>query len=172
MCGGFSTASASSRGEEMRTAPQTVMALLALIAACESPRPVENIDTMTRDGIQRGVDGVRVKAECLQRYRKQAVVDPLDRLVPATSGGALIGYRVFPGSDPLFEALGLRAGDILTKVNEVSLAQGASDIMDLAERLLESDQLSMTFLRNGEPKTLTVRIERGASECSFLTPRK
>ena len=79
----------------------------------------------------------------LQQLRKTFLEDPNQalsqiRIEPLYQAGAFKGYQLFPGKTPdLFKQLGLVAGDIVTRVNEISLesaADGLRAISDLANK--------------------------------------
>lgn len=79
----------------------------------------------------------------LQQLRKTFLEHPDQalaqvRIEPLYQTGQFKGYQLFPGDSPdLFEQLGLRAGDIVTEVNDIALesaADGLRAISDLANK--------------------------------------
>ncbi|MBY8966407.1 type II secretion system protein GspC [Algiphilus sp.] len=91
----------------------------------------------------------------LGEIRNELLADPTRatnyiRVVPASSGGQQQGYRIYPGRErELFEAAGLRPGDLVTAVNGISL-----DSPDTALRLLNE-------LSNAQ--SINVTVERGGN---------
>src|SRR5690606_12370907 len=63
----------------------------------------------------------------LSDIRQELLTDPARaaeyiRIQPASNGGQLRGYRIYPGRDrAAFNALGLRPGDLVTQVNGIQL---------------------------------------------------
>jgi general secretion pathway protein C len=75
---------------------------------------------------------------------------------PFMPNGQLKGYRVFPGRNrQQFIALGLRPGDLVTKVNGVALNDPAQG-MEIFRSLGSSNQVNVTVERNGSPQELTI----------------
>ena len=78
------------------------------------------------------------------------------RPTPYFVGGEQQGYRVYPGRDrKQFAALGLRPGDLIKSVNGASLAD-PQQAMEIFQSLGESDQVTVTVERNGQPQVLTL----------------
>jgi general secretion pathway protein C len=66
------------------------------------------------------------------------------------------GYRIYPGRKrQQFAELGLKPGDLVTAINGTALDDPASG-MEVFRTLGESDQVSVTVERNGQPETLTL----------------
>jgi type II secretory pathway component PulC len=79
-------------------------------------------------------------------------------LVPASDATGLIGFsitRMPEGS--LLSEVGLRTGDILTRLNGVAVDSLAT-LISLWPRLQTEPQLSAVVLRRGQPVTLTVNL--------------
>ena len=101
-----------------------------------------------------------VQAEVQAKQAESASVtsdDPITRYIRPTPyffAGGHIGYRVYPGEDSsVFEALGLRPGDLVVKIDGQSIR--GQEIMAAA-----GDRL-----RNGRPVTFTVnRSESGLQD--------
>jgi general secretion pathway protein C len=83
------------------------------------------------------------------------------RAMPAKEHGRFVGYRVFPAGNPrLFQQMGLKPGDIVTAVNGISLDNPA-DSMRILGKLKTSDQVSVTFTRNGQQQTQVLQMQDG-----------
>jgi general secretion pathway protein C len=79
---------------------------------------------------------------------------------PVITDGRLRGYRVYPGRDrQRFAASGLRAGDLVTAVDGVAL-DNADAGPDALQRLMGSEQVTLTIERGGQVESLTVRLDR------------
>lgn len=102
--------------------------------------------------------------EKLGEIRNQLLADPTKaanyiRVVPASSGGQQQGYRIYPGRErELFEAAGLRPGDLVTAVNGISL-----DSPDTALRLLNelsnAQSINVTVERGGNVQNYTLSTQ-------------
>lgn len=81
------------------------------------------------------------------------------RAMPVMENGKFAGYRVYPAGNPrLFEQMGLKPGDIVTAVNGISLDNPA-DSMRILGKLKTSDQVSVTFTRNGQQQTEVLQMQ-------------
>lgn len=83
-------------------------------------------------------------------------------LHPYASHGHMEGYRVSPGrNSKLFRQSGLQPGDVITRVNGISLTNnnGAMQAMDQLRHAQGSVQLSI--LRHGKRMQLTVNLSGG-----------
>jgi general secretion pathway protein C len=81
------------------------------------------------------------------------------RAMPFKENGRFAGYRVFPANNPrLFAQMGLKPGDIVTAVNGISLDNPA-DSMRILSKLKTSDQVSVTFTRNGQQQTEVLQMQ-------------
>jgi general secretion pathway protein C len=79
-------------------------------------------------------------------------------VLPVMEGGELRGYRMEPGSDPqLFNELGLRAGDIVTEVNGLPLANPAL-MGQVINQLSSAPQLNVVVNRNGTLENLSLNL--------------
>jgi len=102
--------------------------------------------------------------EKLGDIRNELLADPTKaanyiRVVPASSGGQQRGYRIYPGRErELFEAAGLRPGDLVTAVNGISL-----DSPDTALRLLNelsnAQSINVTVERGGNVQNYTLSTQ-------------
>lgn len=75
---------------------------------------------------------------------------------PAVMNGRLIGYRLTGSNAPVIEALGFRAGDVITEINGNSLAD-SSDLAGLLEAVEEEETLYVAVSRNG--MSLTIQMD-------------
>ncbi len=76
------------------------------------------------------------------------------------SDGQLRGYRMYPGRDrQRFASLGLRAGDLVTAINGVSLTDPVTS-MEALQAIAGSDQVTVTLERGGQVENLTLRLEQ------------
>ncbi|MGH8283478.1 MAG: type II secretion system protein GspC [Gammaproteobacteria bacterium] len=100
----------------------------------------------------------------LNQLRNELVSHPerlLDmmRAMPVMENGRLNGYRVFPvGNSNAFAKLGLQPGDVVTAVNGMPLDNPAQS-MQILSKLKTSDQISITFMRNGQQQTKVLQIQ-------------
>lgn len=96
-----------------------------------------------------------IRNELLQNPGK--VTDYI-RVVPASSGGRQQGYRVYPGRErALFEAAGIRPGDLVTAVNGVPL-DSAQRAMSLLNELRDARSINVTVERGGNEQNYTLSI--------------
>jgi len=82
------------------------------------------------------------------------------RPTPYYVSGQMQGYRVYPGRDrKQFAALGLRPGDLIKDIDGAALTnpQQATQIF---QSLGNSDQVSVTVERNGQPEVLVLRTSQ------------
>jgi type II secretory pathway component PulC len=79
-------------------------------------------------------------------------------ILPVTDGSRTVGFtltRVPEGS--LLTDAGLRAGDVLTHVNDVAI-DGLPTLIGLWSRLQSASTVRAQVLRNGQPLSLSVTI--------------
>lgn len=76
---------------------------------------------------------------------------------PAVHNGRLIGYRLTGQNAPVIEALGFRTGDVITAINDQSLAD-TSDLAGLFESVEDEDTLFIAVSRNGMALTIQVDL--------------
>ena len=103
-------------------------------------------------------------SERLQSLRQNLKRNPnslfgLVRTIPKKDDhGKMIGYTLQPGREPeLFEQMGLKPGDIVTRLNDISLDNLASGMQAL-KSAQSGDTVSMTVLRGNQQQTLTFRM--------------
>ena len=105
----------------------------------------------------------RVALPQLASVREQILQDPTQaanylRVHPAAVGGALRGYRIYPGRDrSLFNAAGLRPGDLVTAINGTDLNDATRALQMLTE-LSTATQVSLTVERGGNPQTVNISL--------------
>lgn len=102
-------------------------------------------------------------AAMLTSIREQVLTDPSRasdyiRVQPASSGGQLRGYRVYPGKErAAFTAAGLRPGDLVTQVNGIQL-NDANTALQMLGQLSQSSSVSMVVERGGQPQTVNLNF--------------
>ena len=102
--------------------------------------------------------------QSLSQLRHELVSHPerlLDmmRAMPVMQNGKLEGYRVFPvGNSNAFGKLGLEPGDVVTSVNGMPLDNPAQS-MRVLNSIRTSDQVSITFMRNGQQQTKLLELQ-------------
>lgn len=80
------------------------------------------------------------------------------RAVPHFEGGKSTGFRLFAiRQNSLFDQIGLRNGDIIQSINGTDLTDPARALA-LFQELRNERQISLTYLRNKETKTVTYSI--------------
>ena len=126
-------------------------------------------DTITGDeggAIISAADASRVEttSERLRTLRQSLKQNPkslfgLVRTIPKKDDqGKMIGYILQPGREPeLFEQMGLKPGDVVTRINDVNLDNLASGMQALRS-VQSGDTVSMTVLRGGQTEDLTFRL--------------
>ncbi|HET7132671.1 MAG TPA: type II secretion system protein GspC, partial [Gammaproteobacteria bacterium] len=78
------------------------------------------------------------------------------RLAPAIEGGQVVGFRVNPGRDKdTFEALGLKAGDVVTDINGTQLDDPGKGLQ-VFESLGEATMANVTVVRDGSPQVIVI----------------
>ncbi len=78
------------------------------------------------------------------------------RLAPHVEEGRVVGFRVNPGRDrETFEALGLKAGDVVTNINGTVL-DDAGRGLQVFESLGEATMANVTVLREGVPQVIVI----------------
>jgi type II secretory pathway component PulC len=82
------------------------------------------------------------------------------RLVPYNKDNQMVGFKLInvePGS--LFTKIGLAGGDVITKVNDISMAQPDQGFA-LYQALQDSREIRVEYLKGGaQPTTLTIDIK-------------
>lgn len=99
----------------------------------------------------------------LSDIREELVSDPSRaseyiRVQPASAGGQLHGYRIYPGRDrTVFTAVGLRPGDLVTQVNGIQL-NDANTALAMLQQLSQANSLTVVIERGGQQQTVNVNL--------------
>lgn len=102
-------------------------------------------------------------AQMLSTIREELLSDPSRaaeyiRIQPASSGGQLRGYRLYPGRDrAAFNAVGLRPGDLVTQVNGIQL-NDANTALQMLGQLSQSNNITVVVERGGQQQTVNVNF--------------
>ncbi|GGK07220.1 hypothetical protein [Pseudomonas matsuisoli] len=93
--------------------------------------------------------------------RERLDLDSLLKRIQATpvlDDGSVIGYRLQPGAEPtLFARLGLKPGDVLRRIDEISVADTTA-LMKRMPQWREADSMILELEREGHPLTLAVEL--------------
>ena len=107
---------------------------------------------------------VTTTSERLQSLRQTLRQNPkslfgLVRTIPKKDNqGKMIGYILQPGREPeLFEQMGLKPGDVVTRINDIDLDNLASGMQALRS-VQSGDTVSMTVQRGDEQEELSFKI--------------
>ncbi len=105
-----------------------------------------------------------VQSQRLQSLRQTLKQNPkslygLVRTTPKRDAdGKMIGYTLQPGRDPdLFSSMGLQAGDVVTRVNDVALSDLSSGMRAL-KSAQGGDSVTLTVMRGGQEETLSINV--------------
>ena len=103
--------------------------------------------------------GIQVaKAYREQLYDRPEALADLIEVQAVQDAGGLRGYRVSPGRNAKeFKALGFEAGDIVTAVNGLTLADPGNGVR-LYSLMREADEARFTIERNGTELTLAISL--------------
>lgn len=99
----------------------------------------------------------------LASVREQILQDPSQaanylRVQPATADGSMRGYRIYPGRDrSLFNAAGLRPGDLVTAINGTELNDATRALQMLTE-LSTASSVTLTVERGGNLQTVNISL--------------
>ncbi len=124
--------------------------------------PTRNLQTSVNSNTDREV---REKSQALKQAREQLANEPAKftdfiALAPHRVDGQLLGFRVSPGKEPkLFNAVGLKNGDVVMQLNGLDL----TDLQQSGEaitQLQQADLLQLEVLRDGEFISLELEIPR------------
>lgn len=102
-------------------------------------------------------------AKLVSRIRDQILADPsaatkFIRVQPASSGGRLQGYRLYPGRDrKAFSAVGLRPGDLVTQVNGIQL-NDANTALQMLTQVSQANSVSVVIKRGGKEQTMNLNL--------------
>lgn len=111
-------------------------------------------------------DVIRPNARAIQDARAKLAQSPesfaeLISLSPHRVNEELIGYRVSPGANPsLFNAVGLKNGDIVVQLNGLDLSDIQQSLEALTE-LQEADALQLELMRGNDFVSLDLEIPSG-----------
>lgn len=94
------------------------------------------------------------RTQMLEALKRADQLPLLGRFGPHPRGGAVLEQSPAGG---LPEKLGLKVGDVVTGINEKSLA-GPRDVMRLYQQLVESEKVSVDVLRAGEKMNLGIQV--------------
>lgn len=99
------------------------------------------------------------EGRAVDRVNISAVIRP----TPYFEYGEMMGYRVYPGTDrKQFVELGLRPGDLLTKIDGIPLVDPQRAMQEF-EKLGDAEPVPVTVERDGLPEELVLRL-RGKNE--------
>ncbi|KOO10462.1 general secretion pathway protein GspC, partial [Vibrio xuii] len=80
------------------------------------------------------------------------------RMSQVKTDNDIVGYRLSPGKDPvLFEAVGLKPGDIATQINGLDLKDSAA-MGEIFKSLSELTELTLTVERDGQPYEIYIEL--------------
>jgi len=102
-------------------------------------------------------------SQSLNKYRDQLLEDPLSlvglvNFQPKMVDGQMIGFSISPGKDKrLFTQLGLRARDVITSINGVSLSN-SQDAFQLLSEVQNMQELEVEINRGNETVSLLLNL--------------
>ena len=102
------------------------------------------------------------KSQSIQAVVSQNLTKLSDviRPTPYFVNGQQSGYRVYPGRDrKQFQALGLRAGDLIKDIDGQSLTD-PTQAMQIFQELGTAQQVTVTVERNGQPETIVLKTSQ------------
>ena len=105
--------------------------------------------------------------ELAQSYRERLYKNPQSlaevvNISAVREGGALLGYRVNPGSDQeQFARLGFKAGDLVKSINGVNLDNPANTMV-LYNAMRTAQEVVFELQRGGQSMVLSVNLDSGA----------
>lgn len=109
----------------------------------------------------------------IERMRRLVSDDPnligqVMRPQPVFAGGAMRGFRVYPGANrQAFARIGLRAGDLVTAINGTPL-NDKDRAQEIFATLSSSSDARVTITRNGRQQELVLNIAQIANEAEQL----
>jgi len=128
------------------------------------PRDTVSGDTGTASISAATASQATTTSERLQALRQTLRQNPkslfgMVRTIPKKDDqGKMIGYILQPGRErELFEQMGLKPGDVVTRINDVNLDNLASGMQALRS-VQSGDTVSMTVQRGGQQEDLSFRI--------------
>lgn len=91
--------------------------------------------------------------------RNPAMLNKLVSAVPYRENGRILGYRLTPKqSGALLETYGVFAGDVVTRVNGIALANQKNGIRAL-RKLVKANSVDLTILRDGVEVPINIPLE-------------
>jgi len=105
--------------------------------------------------VDENVNNVTPPEQLLGQFQQQLQVNPgmlsqLMKINPVVEAGRFMGYELGPGKNPaLMSQFNLQAGDILTKINEITLDSPLKGL-DALPILATTDRIDLQILRNGQ----------------------
>ena len=135
----------------------------ALYFSEEPPAATARTRTATKPA---GAGTVRLSPQSSTRIREYLSLLPSDptrmtelvRALPVMENGVLKGFRLFPGQQrELFGEVGLRRGDIATRINGLPLDDPARG-MELLNQLASASRFQIEILRRGQPQQLDIQL--------------
>jgi general secretion pathway protein C len=135
----------------------------ALYFSEEPPAATARTRTATKPA---GAGAVRLSPQSSTRIREYLSLLPSDptrmtelvRALPVMENGVLKGFRLFPGQQrELFGEVGLRRGDIATRINGLPLDDPARG-MELLNQLASASRFQIEILRRGQPQQLDIQL--------------
>lgn len=140
-------------------APNLPTVHAASTASDGSEKPPTNLEATEPVVRRTSLEEVKVAASYREQlYERPETLAGLVQIQPVQGAGGLRGYRVSPGSNAKeFRALGFQAGDIVTAVNGLSLADPGNGVR-LYGLMREATEALFTIERNGSELTLAVGL--------------
>tara|TARA_R110000787_G_scaffold20790_36_gene61984 strand:- start:906 stop:1835 length:930 start_codon:yes stop_codon:yes gene_type:complete len=129
----------------------------AATARSASPGQQRSVANNRNDAVSVSAD----TAAMLSDIREKLLADPGQaanyvRVQPASRGGQLRGYRLYPGRErAAFTAAGLRPGDLVTQVNGIQL-NDANTALQMLGQLSQATSLTIVVERGGREQTMNV----------------
>lgn len=127
------------------------------------PRPLRAQQPSEEEGYESEEDGADQNTSLLSDIREEILADPSRasdyiRVQPASSGGQLRGYRIYPGRNrEAFSSAGLRPGDLVTQVNGIQL-NDANTALQMLGQISSAASLTVVIERGGQVQTLNVNF--------------
>jgi general secretion pathway protein C len=128
----------------------------------EALRLPNNFRDTASSGVRRSRPNRAAKSGSIQSMIASNVTKftEIIRPQPFMPNGQLKGYRVFPGRNrQQFLALGLKPGDLVTKINGVTLNNPAQG-MQIFNSLSNSTQVTITVDRNGQQQDISLNLDK------------
>ena len=126
------------------------------------PRPLRS-QPSEDEGSESEEDYSDQNTSLLSDIREELLADPSRasdyiRVQPASSGGQLRGYRIYPGRNrEAFSSAGLRPGDLVTQVNGIQL-NDANTALQMLGQISSANSLTVVIERGGQVQTLNVNF--------------